>query len=140
MIRVVTGAAGEGKSKSLIAMANENLKTTKGHIVFIDRDGSHMYTLKHQVRYINTSDYPLDNHSEFFGFLCGILSRDSDICDIYVDGLFKLAHLSQIDNPEKLVQKLKFISEKFGINITIGIGCTPDKLPEALKEFEQIDL
>lgn len=140
MIRVVTGAAGEGKSKNLIAMANDNVKTTNGHIVYIDSDGSHMYTLKHQVRYINTSDFPLDNHSEFFGFLCGILSRDSDIGDIYVDGLLKLAHLNQIDNPEKLVEKLKLVSEKFGVNITLGIGCSADKLPQAFKEFEQVEL
>ena len=140
MIRVVTGAAGEGKSKSLIAMANDNLKTTKGHIVYIDRDGSQMYALKHQIRYINTSDFPLDNHSEFFGFLCGILSRDSDIGDLYVDGLLKLAHLNQIDNPENLVKKLKIISEKYGVNITLGIGCSANNLPDAFKEFEQIDL
>lgn len=140
MIRVVTGAAGEGKSKNLIAMANDNLSTTKGHIVFLDGDGSHMYALKHQVRYINTSDFPLDNYSEFFGFLCGILSRDSDICDVYVDGLLKLANLTQNDDAEALVKKLKALSEKFGVNITLGIGSTPDKLPSAMQEFEHISL
>lgn len=139
MIRVVTAAAGEGKSKNLIALANENLDVTKGHIVFVDGDGSHMYSLKHQIRYINTSDFPLDNHHEFFGFICGILARDSDISDIYVDGLLKLANLNQIDNPEGIVEKLKFISKKFDVNVTLGIGCSADKLPEAFKEFEQIE-
>ncbi len=139
MIRVVTKATGEGKSKSLIAMANENLKVTNGHVVFIDSDGSHMYELKHQVRYISTSDFPIDNHNEFFGFLCGILSRDSDISDVYVDGLLKLANLSQIDNPEKFVEKLKLVVDKFGINLTLGIGCAFEKLPAVFKEFEQAE-
>ena len=139
MIRVVTKATGEGKSQSLIAMANENLKVTKGHVVFIDGDGSHMYELKHQIRYISTSDFPFDNHYEFFGFLCGILSRDSDISDIYVDGLLKLANLKAIDNPEKFTEKLKVLAEKFGINLTLGIGCSSDKLPAAFHEFERAD-
>lgn len=139
MIRVVTGAAGEGKSKSLIAMANENLKETKGNVVFVDGDGSHMYSLKHQVRYITTSDFPIDNYHEFFGFLCGILSRDSDISDIYVDGLFKLAKIEQMENPEVLVDKIKKVAVKFGVNITLGVGLPADKLPVTLQQFEQVN-
>lgn len=139
MIRVVTAATGEGKSKSLISLANDNLATTKGHIVFVDSDGSQMYSLKHQVRYINKSDYPIDNHHEFFGFICGILARDSDISDIYVDGLLKLAKLNETETTEKLVEKIKLVSKKFDVNITLGIGCSADKLPDAFKEFEHVN-
>lgn len=139
MIRVVTAATGEGKSKSLISLANENLEVTKGHIVFIDSDGSQMYSLKHQIRYINSSDFPLSNQNEVFGFICGILSRDSDISDIYVDGLLKMANQKEIETPENLVEKFKIVAKKFDVNITLGIGCSADKLPEAFKEFEHIE-
>ena len=139
MIRVVTKATGEGKSQSLIAMANENLKVTKGHVVFIDGDGSHMYELKHQIRYISTSDFPFDNPYEFFGFLYGILSRDSDISDVYVDGLLKLANVTANDNVDRLAEKLKALVEKFGINLTLGIGCSAEKLPAAFQGFERAE-
>ncbi len=71
MIRLVAGDTGEGKTKELINMSNESLKSTKGHIVYIDLDSSHMYDLRHEIRYINISDYPpIDNHHEFFLDLC----------------------------------------------------------------------
>ncbi|PKM55272.1 MAG: twitching motility protein PilT, partial [Firmicutes bacterium HGW-Firmicutes-3] len=91
MIRLVAGDTGEGKTKALIDMANNALKTTKGHIVYIDLDSSHIYDLRHEIRYINISDYPIADYKEFFGFMCGILSEDSDITEVYADGLLRQA-------------------------------------------------
>lgn len=135
MIRLVTGDTGEGKTKELINMANAALKTTKGHIVYIDLDSSHMYDLRHEIRYINIADFPIDTYQEFFGFMCGILSEDNDISEIYADGLMKQAHIESIDNSDELVSKLKAISEKFGVRFVYSVNCSETDLPDFLKEF-----
>jgi len=135
MIRLVTGRTGEGKTKELIKMANATLKTTKGHIVYIDLDSSHMYDLKHEIRYINISDYPIDDSQEFFGFICGILSEDNDISEIYADGLLRQAHINEIASTEALMLKLKAVSDKFGVRFVCSITCNECDLPDFFQAY-----
>jgi hypothetical protein len=135
MIRLVAAEAGEGKTKNLITMANEALKTTKGHIVYLDGDSSHMYDLNHKIRYTNLSEYPISDYKEFFGFMCGVLSEDNDIDEIYADGLLKLAHLEEISKSDELVQKLKTLSDKFNTKFVFSVCCDAKSLPEFMKEF-----
>ncbi len=135
MIQVILGDTGEGKTKGLINAANTKLKETHGHIVYIDADNTHMYDLKHEIRYINISEYPIDNYHEFFGFMCGILSEDNDIDCIFVDGLLRMAHLDQINNSDELISKLKTLTNKFGVQLIAGINCKKNALPSFLQEF-----
>jgi hypothetical protein len=135
MIRLVAADAGEGKTKSLIKMANDSAKITKGHIVYLDGDSSHMYDLDHVIRYTNISEYPLTEDSEFFGFMCGVLSEDSDIDEIYADGLLKLAHLEEIANATDLVDKLKALSDKFQVRFVFSVCCDVNALPENMKAY-----
>lgn len=94
-----------------------------------------MYDLRHEIRYINISDYPIDNHMEFFGFMCGILSEDNDISEIYADGLLRQAHIDKIAKSEDLVTKLNKISEKFDVRFVFSVNCEECKLPDFLQEF-----
>jgi len=135
MIRLVAGDTGEGKTKNLINMANEALKSTKGHIVYIDLDTSHMYDLRHEIRYINISDYPIDTWHEFYGFMCGILSEDSDISEIYADGLLKQANIESIKDSDELVKKIKAVSDKFDVRFIFSVNCSECDLPDFMKEF-----
>ncbi len=135
MIRLVAGNAGEGKTKSLIKMANDAVNITDGHIVYLDCDSSHMLQLKHQIRYTNISDYPISDYKEFFGFMCGILSEDNDISEIYADGLLKLARVNDLDTSYELIDKLKALSDKFNVRFVFSINCNTDVLPDYLKEF-----
>lgn len=135
MIRLVAAQIGEGKTKELIKMANESVKSTKGHIVYLDGDSSHMLDLHHDIRYTNISEYPIDDYREFFGFMCGVLSEDNDIDIIYADGLLKLAHIEQIENSNDLVKKLKALSDKFNVRFIFSVCCGADALPEYMQEF-----
>ena len=93
MIQIITGREGTGKTKNLIDMANNLIKTTEGHIVYVDIDHSHLYNLNYNIRLVKTDDYPLDSNREFFGFICGILSQDYDIKTIFIDGFLKNAKI-----------------------------------------------
>ena len=46
MIKVIFGETGAGKTKRIIDIANETLKTANGSIVFIDNDSQYMFGLK----------------------------------------------------------------------------------------------
>ncbi len=138
MIKVITGDTGEGKTKRLIARANEVLKEAKGNIIYIDGDNSHMYDLRHEIRYINISEFPIDDYHEFYGFMCGVLSEDNDITYIFVDGLLKMAHLEQISNSDELIDKLKAITDKFNVHLVASLNCQDNQLPSFLEEFAAV--
>jgi energy-coupling factor transporter ATP-binding protein EcfA2 len=90
MIQVVLGPKGSGKTKRLIDLANDALKVETGNIAFIDDDTRYMYDLRHEIRFINASEYSIKGADALYGMLCGILSVDFDISVIFIDPLLKL--------------------------------------------------
>ena len=51
-----------------------------------------MYELNNKVRLIDVSGFPIKNADEFVGFICGILSQDHDLEQIYLDSFLKVAN------------------------------------------------
>ncbi|RKD22366.1 hypothetical protein SAMN02745883_00794 [Caminicella sporogenes DSM 14501] len=134
MISIIAGPKGSGKTKKLINMANKDVESSKGNVIFVDDDKRHMYDLRHDLRFISMDEYPLKNADEFFGFLCGILSNDYDINKIYIDGLFKVMQANHDDIP-KFIDKLKSISESYNIDFIMTISCTKNELNEDMHQY-----
>ena len=135
MISLIAGGKGEGKTKRLIEMANANVKVSDGHVVFIDDDRRHIYDLHYDIRFVETTEFPLSNYREFIGFVYGVLSQDNDITEIFVDGLTNI--IKNIDNEDmiKLKKKLENIHAARGVKFVISINCNPDELPAGIKEL-----
>jgi hypothetical protein len=102
MIRLIYGKKGSGKSKKLLDMANADVDNASGNIVYIDDNNRCIYDLKHEIRFINTADYGIDNADKLYGFVCGILSGNFDISSIYIDGLKKFIKKEDKDLEELL--------------------------------------
>lgn len=90
MIQVFCGKRGTGKSKNLIAMANECVNKIDGNVVYIDDDKRPMLELDRRIRFVSTDEFNLTNCNNIYGFLCGMLSEDYDIEAIFIDGLFNI--------------------------------------------------
>lgn len=135
MIQFLAGLKGVGKTKRLIHMVNDAVKTTDGHLVFIDDDKRHIYDLHYDIRFVETGSFPLSNYREFIGFVCGILSQDSDIKTIYVDGLTNIIKTVDNDSLSKLVKKLDLLTEENGVDFVISINYDVDALPEEVKKL-----
>lgn len=134
MIQLIAGEKGKGKTKSLIDMANEAVKNSKGHVVYIDDNKRYIYNLDYHIRFIETKNFPIYNYNEFFGFICGILSEDFDIDHIFIDGLLKMAHIDE-NMATEFIHKLKELSEKFEIKFIISMCCDTKNLPQNLIEY-----
>ncbi|MCL2415712.1 MAG: hypothetical protein FWD01_02760 [Defluviitaleaceae bacterium] len=133
MIKLFAGEKGEGKTKKLIAMANAALKTTEGHIVFIDDDMRNMHELNRDIRLVDTSEYPLSNYREFVGFIYGILSQNNDISEIFVDSLSSVINNLCNDDLLKLKVKLEKICKNNGVHFFITLNCNPNDLPDEIR-------
>ncbi len=129
MIQLIAGRQGAGKTKSLIDMANNLVKTNDGHIVYVDADQSQIFRLDYAIRLIQVAEYPLETSSEFFGFVCGILSQDYDINTVFIDGLLKNAKID-IAQIETLLDKVNDVAEKYSIHFIISMCCDENEVPE----------
>ena len=130
MIQLVTGKQGAGKTKALIDMANTLAKTNDGHIVYVDADQSQIFRLDYSIRLVQTAEYPLRTSSEFFGFVCGILSQDYDINTVFIDGLLKNAKMIDPAKTGDLLDRVAEVADRYNINFIISMSCDEDQIPE----------
>ena len=133
MVQLIVGNKGKGKTKQLLDRVNSVIKEANGNIVYLDKSSKHMYDLNNKVRLIDVSTYPLRNCSEFIGFVCGIVSQDHDLEQMYLDSFLKIAQLEGQDITDAL-EELKKIGELFNVNFTISISLDEKDIPETLKE------
>ena len=133
MVELIVGKKGKGKTKVLLDRVNGAVKEANGSIVYLDKSTKHMYELNNKVRLIDVSSYPLKNAEEFVGFICGIISQDHDLEQIYLDSFLKVSKLEDADVTDTLDQ-LDKIGEKYGISIVVSISLDKEEIPEALQD------
>ena len=133
MVELIVGKKGKGKTKVLLDRVNGAVKEANGSIVYLDKSTKHMYELNDKVRLIDVSSYPLKNADEFVGFICGIISQDHDLEQIYLDSFLKVSKLEDADVTDTLDQ-LDKIGEKYGISIVVSISLDKEEIPEALQD------
>ena len=132
MIQIIAGLQGAGKTKTLIDMANSLAKTNNGHIVYVDADESQIFRLDYSIRLVQTAEYPLKSSSEFFGFVCGILSQDYDINTVFIDGLLKNAKI-EVAQIGELLDRVNEVGNRYNINFIISMSCDGEDLPERFR-------
>ena len=133
MIQLIVGAKGKGKTKHLLEKVNNAVKTVDGNIVYLDKNAKHMYELKNRIRLINTSEFPFTSTDEFTGFLCGIVSQDHDLQELYLDSFMDVAFIKDKNDVEAVFNKLDSISSQFAVDFIISISLEPDEVPEKFK-------
>ena len=134
MIQVIAGKKGSGKTKRILDMANLATKDSKHDIVFIDDDNRYMFDLRHEVRFINASEYDIANDQMFMGMLCGIVAQNFDLGLICIDAFKKLIK-NELNTTEWFFQRLEAISQKHDVNFALSISADEDELPEFIKKY-----
>ena len=133
MIEIICGEKGKGKTKELLARVNSSVESTNGNVVYLDKSQKHMFELNNKIRLINVVDYPISNCDEFIGFICGIVSQDNDLEEMYLDSFLTIASLSDEGNIVKAIEKLDVISEKYKVKFILSVSKDKNNLPECAK-------
>ena len=92
-----------------------------------------MYELNNKVRLINVIDYPVTNCDEFLGFICGIVSQDHDLEEMYLDSFLTIASIDSDADIVKSMEKLDIISEKYKVRFILSVSKNKADLPECAK-------
>lgn len=134
MIRVFCNKRGSGKTKNLIDLANEQIDRTKGASVYIDDSLKHMRQIDRRIRFISTKDFNIGGEQNFYGLLCGILSENYDIENIYIDNVLDSA-IRKTEEFEKCFRKISDLADKFSLNIYININYEEKEIPVFIREY-----
>lgn len=133
MVELIVGKKGKGKTKVLLDRVNAAIKEANGSIVYLDKSAKHMYELNNKVRLIDVSGYPIRNADEFVGFICGIISQDHDLEQIYLDSFLTTAKLEGLDVSGTLAQ-LENIGQNFQVKFIISMSLDKEEVPESFQD------
>ena len=132
MVEIIAGEKGKGKTKYLLDKVNDSVKSASGNIVYLDKSQKHMYELNNKVRLINVTDFPVSNCDEFLGFICGIVSQDHDLQEMYLDSFLTIANIED-GQLNHAIEKLDIISEKYNVKFVLSVSGNEADLPECAK-------
>lgn len=136
MVKLLIGTKGTGKTKTLIEQVNAASSVAKGNVVFISNNtSSAMFDISRNVRMIDTTDFDIINYSEFEGFICGIISGNYDITNVFVDGLFKIVKSDDLDGLENFLTRLDKIGKKFDISFVLTLSIDVNDAPDYVKNL-----
>lgn len=138
MIKLITGAKGTGKTKIIIDMANDNVETAKGDIVFVTDTDRYMYSLRYQVRIINAKclkrgDAPIDEQA-LIGFIKGILAGNHDIETLYIDGAHRMLEKT-VAQMEDFFEDMLQVAKATDTQIVLTVSEDERNFPEFLRKY-----
>lgn len=133
MIKLIVGAKGSGKTKTMIDQINQAVKTTKGNVVVVEKSMKLTYDIDHAVRLVDLDEYQIEGVDMLYGFLSGVMAGNYDITHLFIDGVLKVcgrdyervAHLFDVLNTMSGDQML----------ITITVSADLEELPDSIKKF-----
>lgn len=132
MVELIVGKKGKGKTKVLLERANGAVRDANGSIVYLDKSAKHMYELNNKIRLIDVSLFPLKNSDEFVGFICGILSQDHDLEQVYLDGFLTISKLEGQD-VTNTPNQLDAIGQQFNLTFVVSISMDKEEIPASLQ-------
>ncbi|MBR3104737.1 MAG: twitching motility protein PilT [Lachnospiraceae bacterium] len=133
MIELIVGGQGKGKTGKMLEKVNSEIKEASGNIVYLDKNTKHMYELNNKIRLVDVSEYNFSNCDEFYGFICGIISQDHDLEQVYFDNFKRIACIDDSDL-EVALDKFAALGEARKIKFCISIAAEEAVIPAKYKE------
>ncbi len=133
MIKLITGKKGTGKTKILIDMINEAVKSTNGNLVCIEKGENIRRSISYKVRWCDVDQFSIEGFDAFYGYVAGMLAGNYDIKDIFVDGILKIGG-RDYDALGKLLEKLDKLTND-DATVVFTVSADEAELPESVTQF-----
>ena len=128
MVNLLTGQKGSGKTQQMIEAANKKAKECDGNVIFIKNSHNDTYSLSFDIRAICMDDYPsIRNIDEYTGFLYGMISGNSDIQVIFIDGILKQQSVS-LENIPRFIERIDNISKRHNVEFYVSLSANKEDL------------
>ncbi len=134
MLKLIIGAKGTGKTKTLIELVTNALKETKGSVVCIEKGDKLKYDISYQCRLIDTKEYHISNAQSLYGFVAGILASNHDVSDLFIDSALKICKDDQAAF-DKFIDDVAIIADKAGVNCVMTVSLAAENATEIEKKY-----
>ena len=134
MLKLIIGAKGSGKTKTLIELVNGALKETNGSVVCIEKGDKLKFDISYQCRLMDTDEYQVKTSLGLYGFLAGILASNHDESDHLVDSALKICN-NDMDAFEEFLAKVDALVTKHNVNCVITSSLPVEDATEAVKKY-----
>ena len=139
MISIIVGNKGHGKTKKLITMVDEAVKTSLGNVVVVEKIPNLGSNITTKARRVNTDAYDIKSVNGFYGFLAGICAGNYDVTHIFVDATLKIIGRDYNDLIT-LFKRIEGLSKESDADFILTVSEDKDKLPAEVFEIcELID-
>ena len=123
MIRLIVGTKGSGKTKAMIDMINESVRTTKGSVVVVEKGMKLTYDIASAAR----------GGEMLYGFVAGLMASNYDITDIYIDGILKVLD-HDINRLGVVLDEMAAIAGD-SVRVTVTVSADEAMLPHNVKKY-----
>ena len=134
MLKLIIGVKGTGKTKTLIGLVNEAVEKSQGSVICIEKGDKLRYDVKYQARLINTKEYFLDDAQSLFGFVAGILARNHDVTDLFIDSALKICQDDSVAF-DKFLDEMNILIGKLGINVVMTSSLATENASDTVKKY-----
>ena len=133
MIKLITGRKGTGKTKVLIDMINDAVKSTTGDLICIEKGAKLTYDISYKVRLVDADRFDISGYESFYGFIAGMLAGNYDIKEIFVDSILKIGG-ADFDELGILLAKLDKLSGE-DTKIIFTVSADNEDMPASVTKY-----
>ena len=90
--------------------------------------------MKHQIRFVDVTDYGIDSKDALYGLLCGMVAQNFDIEAVYIDAFLKIIG-AEADDISEYIEKIEKLTEKNNFKAVISVSADPDAAPAELAKY-----
>ncbi|MCH5186011.1 MAG: hypothetical protein J1F64_07795 [Oscillospiraceae bacterium] len=135
-VKLLIGKKGTGKTKTIIESVNKSAELSNGNVVFISSNTSrYNIDIKNTIRMIDTSEFKIRTYNEFFGLICGVISSNYDITNIYVDSVFKIAVDDLTTGLYTFLERLEKVAAQNNVSIVLCLSMSESDAPDFTKKY-----
>jgi len=134
MVRLIVGVKGTGKTKTLMDMANEAIKTSSGSVVCIEKGQKLKYGINYKARLIDTSEYGICGADALYGLVCGLYAADYDITHMFIDSALKICK-ENLDEFTRFLRLADELASKNNFQCIITSSASPNDMPHDVLKY-----
>lgn len=134
-VKVIMGLKGTGKTKQMVDIIHNVLKTDSGSIVCIERGPKLTYDVDYRVRLIEASEYLMGSYVFLQGFISGLYAGNYDISNIFIDSLYKIVGSSNAAEVEDFLSWAEQFGKAHNLKFTISISANISEATEKIKSY-----
>ena len=115
MIKLIVGTKGSGKTKAMIDMINDAVKTTKGNVVVVEKGMKLTYDIASAARLIDVDEYKISGGE----MLYGQVAEGETLAYTWTDGAHTLEADSRPDSASCRLDGEEIGRNRPGVNIAV---------------------